>query len=151
MELHEITVPAIKRNRKRLGKGHGSGHGGTSSKGHKGAKARKSGNIPAWFEGGQMPLQRRLPKRGFKNIFRVEYRVINLERLAEVAEAELNIDQMEVLGLIPKATRKKAPVKVLAGLQEDATFTKKIHIKANAFSKAAKELIEKNGGVAEVV
>jgi large subunit ribosomal protein L15 len=150
MELHNIECPKIKRKKKRLGKGQASGQGKTAGRGHKGQKSRSGGNIPSWFEGGQMPIQRRLPKRGFKNIFRVEYRILNLSVLNNLDVDTIDIEMMEQKGLIPHAKKnEKAPVKILANLREE--FTKKINIKANAFSKAAKELIEKNGGKAEVV
>lgn len=150
MNLHNIERPAIKKGKKRLGKGHGTGTGKTAGKGHKGQKSRSGGNIPAWFEGGQMPLQRRLPKRGFKNINRIEFRVINLGRLMEVDAVDFDIAILEEMNLIPKAGKnKKSPVKILADGTEN--FDKKLNIKANAFSKAAKELIEKLGGNAEVI
>ena len=150
MELHKIQRPDVKHHKKRLGKGQGTGQGGTAGKGHKGQKSRSGGNIPAWFEGGQMPIQRRLPKRGFKNRFRVEYRIVNLNRLENVEDSELNIKKMEKLGLIRSPQKNKiSPVKILSN--GGLTFTRKINIQANAFSKAAKELIEKNGGKAEVV
>jgi len=150
MELHKIQRPDVKHHKKRLGKGQGTGQGGTAGKGHKGQKSRSGGNIPAWFEGGQMPIQRRLPKRGFKNRFRVEYRIVNLNRLENVVDSELNIKKMEKLGLIRSPQKNKiSPVKILSN--GGLTFTRKINIQANAFSKAAKELIEKNGGKAEVV
>ncbi len=150
MFLHELKRPYKKRNKKRLGKGHGTGQGKTAGHGHKGQKSRSGGNIPAWFEGGQMPIQRRLPKRGFKNIFRIEYRVVNLSSILKFDEDTMDIKKMEALGLIRKPRKnEKAPVKILANVFDD--FTKNITIQANAFSKAAKKLIEKNGGKAEVV
>lgn len=150
MLLHELKRPANRKNKKRLGKGEGSGHGGTAGRGHKGQKSRSGGNIPAWFEGGQMPLQRRLPKRGFKNPFRTESRIINLAVLEKCEDVEFDIEKLENLNLIRKLRRNEsAPVKVLA--DGKAEFSKKITIRANAFSKAAKEIIEKNGGKAEVI
>jgi large subunit ribosomal protein L15 len=150
MELHNIERPNIKKGRKRLGKGHGSGWGKTAGRGHKGQKSRSGGNIPAWFEGGQMPLQRRLPKRGFKNIFRKQYRIVNLEKLQMLEDVEFDIQKLEELNLIRKAkANEDAPVKILAGGSEE--FNKKISVKANAFSKTAKEMIEKSGGTAEVI
>ena len=150
MELHEIKRPQIKKHKKRLGKGQGTGQGGTAGKGHKGQKARSGGNIPAWFEGGQMPLQRRVPKRGFTNIFKKKFRIVNLARLQKYDFDEFDIEKLEELNLIrkPKA-REEAPVKILAKGAED--FHKAIKIKANAFSKTAKEIIEKNGGSVEVI
>lgn len=150
MELHNIQRPAIKKHKKRLGKGQGSGFGKQAGKGMKGQKSRSGASIPAWFEGGQMPLQRRLPKRGFTNIFKNESRLVNLDVLAELDLNEVNIEILEELNLIRKARKnEKAPVKILARGSEE--FTKKMTVKANAFSKAAKEMIEKNGGTAEVI
>ncbi len=150
LTLNNLGKPAGRKNRKRLGKGQGSGWGTQAGRGHKGKKARSGGNVPAYFEGGQMPIHRRLPKRGFRSIFRVENRTLNLSALQGLEEKEYDIAKFEELGLIPtKGKKSKAPVKVLAGSFED--FTKAVHVKANAFSKSAKELIEKNGGTAEVV
>lgn len=150
MNLHEMRRPKIKKNKKRLGKGHGSGWGGTSGKGHKGQKSRSGGNIPAWFEGGQMPLQRRLPKRGFNSRNKQDYRIVNLYTLQKTDKTEFDISLLEELHLIRKAqANEKAPVKILATGFE--VFDKKISIKANAFSQKAKEVIESKGGKAEVV
>ena len=150
MLLHEIKRPDIKKNKKRLGKGHGSGTGKTSGHGHKGQKSRSGGSIPAWFEGGQMPLQRRLPKRGFHNPFRKESRIVNLHILQSIDDTEFDIEKLEKLDLIRKLRKnEKSPVKILADKKEE--FNKKITIKPNAFSKAAKETIEKFGGKAEVI
>ncbi|MCF7794053.1 MAG: 50S ribosomal protein L15 [Candidatus Cloacimonetes bacterium] len=150
MELHNIERPNVKKNKKRLGKGHGSGTGKTAGRGHKGQKSRSGGSIPAWFEGGQMPLQRRLPKRGFKNIFKKQFRLVNLETLQKIDEAEFDIEKLENLNLIRKAKAGEvAPVKILANGGEE--FDKKIVVRANAFSEKAKELIEKSGGTAEVI
>ena len=150
MKLHNIECPSIKRNKKRLGKGHGTGQGKTAGRGHKGQKSRSGGNIPAWFEGGQMPYQRRVPKRGFTNIFKLKTRVINLGDLQDISETDFDIAKFEEMNLIRKARAKeKAPVKILANNTEN--FDKKVTIKANAFSKTAKEIIEKLGGKAEVI
>jgi len=150
MYLHKIERPKINKNKKRLGKGHGTGQGKTSGKGHKGQKSRSGGNIPAWFEGGQMPLQRRLPKRGFTNIFKKKYRIVNLGKLVNFEETEFDIVKLEKLNLVRKLkANEKAPVKVLA--KDIDGFEKKLIIKANAFSKTAKEIIEKFGGKAEVI
>ncbi|NQV17855.1 MAG: 50S ribosomal protein L15 [Armatimonadetes bacterium] len=150
MKLHNIEHPKTKRYKKRLGKGHGTGFGKTSGKGHKGQKSRSGGNIPAWFEGGQMPLQRRLPKRGFTNIFKKQFRIVNLDKLQNLDGSIFDIKKLEKLNLIRKArANEKAPVKILAKNTEN--FNKKITVKANAFSKTAKEIIEKFGGVAEVI
>ena len=150
MKLHNIEHPKTKRYKKRLGKGHGTGFGKTSGKGQKGQKSRSGGNIPAWFEGGQMPLQRRLPKRGFTNIFKKQFRIVNLDKLQSIEESVFDIKKFEKLNLIRKArANEKSPVKILAKNTEN--FNKKITVKANAFSKTAKEIIEKFGGVAEVI
>ena len=150
MLLHSIKRPTIKKGKKRLGKGEGSGTGKQAGKGHKGQKARAGGKIPDWFEGGQMPIQRRLPKRGFKNFNRQEFRIVNLNNLAVIEEAEIDVELMETKGLIKKCSSKRyVPVKVLANL--DTEFSKKITIKANAFSQKAIEIIEANGGKAEVM
>jgi large subunit ribosomal protein L15 len=150
MKLHNIERPQNIKNKKRLGKGEGSGFGKQAGKGHKGQKSRSGGNIPAWFEGGQMPLQRRVPKRGFTNIFRKEFRIVNLKALQRQEGTSFDIAKLEELNLIRKARAKeKAPVKILADGAEE--FNKKVNIKANAFSKAAKEIIEKAGGKVEVV
>ena len=150
MKLHNIEHPKTKKYKKRLGKGHGTGFGKTSGKGHKGQKSRSGGNIPAWFEGGQMPLQRRLPKRGFTNIFKKQFRIVNLDKLQNLDGSIFDIKKLEKLNLIRKArANEKAPVKILA--KNTDNFNKKITVKANAFSKTAKEIIEKFGGVAEVI
>ncbi|MCF7912859.1 MAG: 50S ribosomal protein L15 [Candidatus Cloacimonetes bacterium] len=150
MLLHEIKRPDIKKNKKRLGKGHGTGTGKTSGHGHKGQKSRSGGSIPAWFEGGQMPLQRRLPKRGFTNPFRKEYRIVNLHVLQSIDGTEFDIEKLEKLDLIRKLRKNEnSPVKILADRKEE--FNKTITIKANAFSNTAKETIEKFGGKAEVI
>lgn len=150
LTLSNLKRPAEYKRKKRLGKGQGSGSGHQAGRGHKGQKSRAGGNIPAWFEGGQMPIQRRLPKRGFKNIFKVEYRIINLNRLQDIDETEWDVEKFEAQGLVvSKGKKAKSPVKILAGSADD--FTKAIHIKANAFSVKAVEVIEKNGGKAEVI
>lgn len=150
MVLHSIKRPSIKKGKRRLGKGEGSGLGKQSGKGHKGQKSRSGGKVPLWFEGGQMPIQRRLPKRGFNNINRQEYRIVNLERIAALEVEEIDVAFLETNGIIKKCSSKRyVPVKVLAKL--DSEFSKKITIKANAFSKKAKELIEASGGKAEVM
>ncbi|MCD4796625.1 MAG: 50S ribosomal protein L15 [Candidatus Cloacimonetes bacterium] len=150
MELHNIERPKIQKNKKRLGKGHGSGTGKTAGKGHKGQKSRSGGSIPAWFEGGQMPLQRRVPKRGFTNIFKLKFRVVNLNKLQDIDGINFDIPKFEKLNLIrKKKANEKAPVKILA--KGGDNFNKKVNIKANYFSKTAQELIEKMGGKAEVI
>jgi len=124
---------------KRRGKGSATGLGGTAGKGHKGKKARAGGKIPAWFEGGQMPIQRRLPKRGFKNPGRVEYQVVAVGRLSEAA-AGSTVDRawLEQAGII----RRKGPVKLLAGGDIKVALT----VKVDAASAAARQAIEAAGG-----
>ena len=130
------------RNNKRLGRGQGSGTGGTAGKGHKGAKSRSGNTKKRGFEGGQMPLQRRLPKFGFTNINRVEYKAINLGRIQELAEnnniTEINVETLVAFGLISKNDL----VKVLAKGEIKA----KVNVLAHAFSQKALEAIEAVGG-----
>lgn len=134
-----------KRPRKRVGRGPGSGNGKTAGRGHKGKGARSGGNTPPGYEGGQMPLQRRLPKRGFRSRFRREFAVVNLGQLAESFEPQAVVD---VESLVHKGlVRRGRPVKVLADGALDKPFT----VKAHAFSDAAKERIAKAGGRAEVI
>ena len=134
--------------RKRVGRGMGSGMGKTSTRGHKGQGSRSGSSLMRGFEGGQMPLHRRLPKRGFTNIFRVEYTVINLTRIAAVAAekdvTEIGIDDYKKLGL---ASNKKALIKILG----TGDLTSGITITAHKFSKSAQEKIEKAGGKAITV
>lgn len=130
-------------SRRRIGRGPGSGLGGTSTRGHKGAKARSGYKKKIGFEGGQMPLQRRLPKFGFKNINRVEYQPINLSSLQKLAEANITtigIEEMIAAGLAKKGQL----VKVLS----NGELTAKIDVTANAFSKSAEAAIQAVGGTA---
>ena len=133
--------------RKRVGRGMGSGMGKTSTRGHKGQGSRTGTSLMRGFEGGQMPLHRRLPKRGFTNIFRTEYTVVNLDRIAEHIEGlsitEIALDHYKKLGL---ASSKKALIKVLGS----GELTTAITIHAHKFSKSAIEKIEKAGGKAVV-
>ena len=131
------------KTRKRRGKGSATGLGGTAGKGHKGHKARSGGSIPARFEGGQMPIQRRLPKRGFKNAGRVEYQVFNTGQLATVA-ANTVVDRawLKQQGLV----RRKGPVKLLA----QGEITVALTVKVDAASAAAVRAIEAAGGRLEV-
>ncbi len=136
------TTPA-----KRLGRGIGSGLGKTSGKGHKGQWARSGGGVRPGFEGGQMPLIRRVPKRGFNNHFRKVYSIVNLSILENFeAGAVVDIDALNAKGLI-KIVKDSAGLKVLGNGQ----LSKAITVKANAFSAAAKEAIEKAGGTAEQI
>jgi large subunit ribosomal protein L15 len=143
MKLHTLKpAEGSVKNRKRVGRGPGSGKGGTSTRGHKGAKSRSGYSKKFGFEGGQMPLQRRVPKFGFKNPNRVEYKAVNLSDLQSLIEKvgleEITVDVMIQNGLVGK----KDLVKVLA----NGEITSKANITANKFSATAKEAIEKVGG-----
>ncbi len=145
MKLNNLKPAAgSTHSRRRLGRGPGSGLGGTSTRGHKGAKARSGYKRKIGFEGGQMPLQRRLPKFGFKNINRVEYQVVNLSSIQKLAESKslekITIEDMVVAGLVSP----KGLVKVLG----NGTLTAKVEVVANAFSKTAEEAIQNAGGIA---
>jgi large subunit ribosomal protein L15 len=146
MKLNELSPSkGARKNRKRVGRGHGSGHGGTSTRGHKGQKSRAGGSIPAWFEGGQLPLTRRLPIRGFQNPTRKEYEVINLRDLERSGlEGEVTVAVLRAAGVV---TRSKKPVKVL-GMGE---VTRSLDLKVNAVSAKAREKIEAAGGTIELV
>ena len=142
MELHNLKPAAgAVKNNKRIGRGTGSGRGGTSTRGHKGAQSRSGYSRKAGFEGGQMPLQRRLPKFGFKNINRVEYTGINLDVIQKLAEKNISeFDQALFIknGLASKNDR----IKILGR----GVINKPVNIKAHAFSATAKDAIEKAGG-----
>jgi len=146
MKLHELkSNEGSRTKRKRLGRGMASGHGKTSGKGHKGQNARTGGGTRLGFEGGQTPLFQRLPKRGFTNINRKEYAVVNLETLNRFDEntevtPELLIEECVV-------SNEKSGIKVLA----NGTLDKKLNVKAHKFSNAAVEAIEAAGGKAEVI
>ena len=143
MELHDLK-PAVGSNKKksRIGRGPGSGKGGTSTRGHKGAKSRSGYKEKVGFEGGQMPLQRRVPKGGFKNINRVEYKAINVAVLEALAEKN-NLEKITVADLIQAGmVRKNQLVKILGQGQ----LNHKIEVEAHAFSKKAEEIITAAGG-----
>ena len=146
MKMHELA-PALgsTKEAKRIGRGHGSGNGKTAGKGHKGQKARAGHGMRAGFEGGQMPLQRRVPKRGFNNIFAEEWLAINVSAL-EVFEDGSVVDATALAskGIIKKAN---LPVKVLG----NGKLTKKLEVKLNAYSASAAEKITAAGGKAEVI
>jgi len=146
MELNELR-PALgsTKNRKRIGRGTGSGHGKTATKGHKGQKARSGGSVKAGFEGGQMPLQRRLPKRGFTPLSRKEYAVVNLGQL-DAFESGSVVD-LEALCRAGFVGRVLDGVKILA----TGELTKSLTVKAHKFSAAAKEKIVAAGGTAEEI
>jgi large subunit ribosomal protein L15 len=145
MKLEDIKPAAGSRKRdKRVGRGIGSGHGKTSCKGHKGQKARSGGSVGPAFEGGQMPLQRRLPKRGFKNLFKVEYAIINLRDLNKIEGLDIiSFDVLRDKGIIKNL---KDGLKVLGG----GEIQRPITVKADAFSASALTKIAAAGGKAEV-
>jgi len=135
------------KKRKRIGRGQGSGHGGTSTRGHKGAQSRSGYSRTRGFEGGQMPLQRVVPKFGFNNINRVEYKAINLSTLQSLAEGN-NLSVVDVTVLVDAGLASKNDrIKILG----NGALTLKLDVKAHAFSKSAKEAIEKLEGTAEIV
>jgi large subunit ribosomal protein L15 len=141
------TIRAPKRSsekRKRVGRGMGSGMGKTSARGHKGQRSRSGSRMMRGFEGGQMPLHRRMPKRGFTNIFRVEYAIVNLERLAELGLKEVTPEALHKAGVIKRASDR---VKVLGEGVLKAALT----VKAHKFSKTAQDKITKAGGKFEVI
>lgn len=148
MKLNNLTpAPGSNGRVKRVGRGEGSGHGGTSTRGHKGAQARSGYSRKIGFEGGQMPIQRRLPKFGFNNPNRVEYKPVNVESLQAIAEAnnitEITIEVLREAGIISK----NQLVKILG----NGDITAKLDVQANAFSKSAIEKIEKAGGKVTVI
>ena len=148
MDLSNIQpAPGSVKRSTRIGRGPGSGKGGTSTRGHKGAKSRSGYSHKIGFEGGQMPLQRRLPKFGFKNINRVEYKAINLDTLAQLAESrklqKIGIEELREAGFV----RRSQLVKILAGGSINTALT----VEANAFSEAAKAAIEAAGGTANKI
>ncbi|GAK59019.1 50S ribosomal protein L15 [Candidatus Vecturithrix granuli] len=147
MKLHELTyAEGAKTQRKRVGRGPGSGLGKTSGKGHKGQKARSGSGIHLWFEGGQMPLQRRLPKRGFTSVFKKEYEIINLKTLEQRFESgtEITLDLLRETRLV---RRDVSLVKILG----QGDLSKSFHIHAHAFSKSAMEKIQAVGGECTIV
>jgi large subunit ribosomal protein L15 len=147
MALNNLRPPRGARHaKKRVGRGPGSGHGKTASRGSKGAKSRSGFRFKRGFEGGQMPLHRRVPKRGFHNPFRVEYAVVNLDVLAEVFDAGSSVtpELLRQRGLVREAT---APVKVLGR----GEIGKQLTVRAHKFSESAAKKIAAAGGVAEVI
>jgi large subunit ribosomal protein L15 len=146
MKLHELKpAEGSRHERKRLGRGIGSGQGKTAGKGHKGQNARSGGGVRIGFEGGQTPLYRRLPKRGFTNISRKEYAVVNLDALNRFEEGtEVTPELLIETGVV---SNEKAGIKILA----KGNVEKKLTVKAHKFSSAAKEAIEAAGGNTEVI
>jgi large subunit ribosomal protein L15 len=139
-----------RKNRKRIGRGEGSGRGGTATKGMNGQLSRSGASKKAWFEGGQMPLQRRVPKFGFTNIFKVPYQVVNVNALQRVADEKklsddvLNAEVLKNIGLVSSSTK---PIKILGKGELKA----KVNLEVNAFSKTAKEKVEAAGGSIKTV
>lgn len=146
MKLHELApAPGAKRVGKRIGRGLGSGLGKTAGKGHKGQKARSGGGVRPGFEGGQMPIQRRMPKRGFKNIFRQEYAIVNLETLNKLpGDSVITPELLKQTGLVKDM---KAGLKVLGS----GELEKAVTVRAHKFSQSAIEKITAVGGKAEVI
>ena len=144
MNLSNLRAPKkANSNKKRVGRGMGSGMGKTSTRGHKGQRSRSGSRMMRGFEGGQMPLHRRLPKRGFTNIFKTEYTILNIERIAGLGASDVTLDMLVKAGL----ARNGDLVKVLG----DGELKKKVNVQAHKFSKSAQEKITKAGGKAEVI
>jgi large subunit ribosomal protein L15 len=145
MKLCELrAVPGSRKNRKRVGRGIGSGSGKTSGRGQKGQKSRSGGNPHPWFEGGQMPLYRRLPKRGFTNIFRKEYEVVNISKLAAMGMKDpITPEVMKEKGMIHKTNL----VKILG----NGELSEAVTVHAQKFSRSAIDKIEKSGGKAVTI
>jgi large subunit ribosomal protein L15 len=137
-------APGSKKKRKRLGRGDASGYGGTSGRGHKGYKARSGSKRRAWFEGGQMPIYRRLPKKGFTNIFKEEYQIVNLDLISEFQLDEVDTDILYEKGIIKSLSK---PIKILGRgeIKEPITVT------VDAISKSAREKIESAGGKVNII
>jgi len=144
MNLSTIRAPRkASEKKKRVGRGMGSGMGKTSTRGHKGQRSRSGSRLLRGFEGGQMPLHRRLPKRGFTNIFREEYAVVNLDRLEALGETEITPEVLKKAGVV----HTKKPIKVLGNGELKTALT----VRAHKFSKTAQEKITKAGGKFEVL
>jgi len=145
MNLSTIRAPRkANENKKRVGRGMGSGMGKTSTRGHKGQRSRSGARLMRGFEGGQMPLHRRLPKRGFTNIFKIEYALVNLSDLALLGESTITPEVLIKSGLVRK---KAAPIKVLG----DGELKTAVTVHAHKFSKSAQEKIVKAGGKVELL
>jgi len=146
MKIHELApVKSSRKNKKRVGRGPGSGHGKTSCRGHKGQKSRSGGNIPPGFEGGQMPLHRRLPKRGFRNIFKEEYSIININDLNRFPEnSEVDVERLKSEGLV----KQKAELVKLLG---DGELEKPVIVKVHKVSESAIKKVEEKGGRVEII
>ena len=146
MKIHELSpVAGSRKKRKRIGRGQGSGHGGTACRGHKGQKSRSGAGLRPGFEGGQMPLQRRLPKRGFTNIFKKQYNILNVKDLNRFEpNANLDTEALKEAGLVKKT---KDGVKILG----EGDISRPLIVKVNKVSKTAKEKIEAAGGKVEII
>lgn len=145
MKLSDLApYPGSRKKRKRVGRGPGSGHGKTSCRGHKGQKARSGGGVKPGFEGGQMPLQRRLPKRGFTNIFQKEYVIVNVGTLEKLSETDITPELLVDEGIVKNV---RDGIKILG----QGELTKALNIKAHAFSASAKEKITKAQGSVEII
>jgi len=146
MRLNSLSpAPGARKNAKRVGRGIGSGNGKTAGRGHKGQKSRSGGKVKPGFEGGQMPLQRRVPKRGFTNIFRTEYQIVNIKNLNQFpADSEVNLETLRSAGLIKK---KRVPVKLLGHGELDRPLKIAVH----KCTKSAKERVEKAGGQVQII
>ena len=140
MKLNSLKpIKGSVKNKKRVGRGHGSGAGKSAGRGNKGAGQRSGFKRRPWFEGGQMSLARRLPKRGFTNIFKSEYQIVNISSLNKIETELITVENLKEKGLIKSTS---LPVKILG----DGDIDKKVIVEANAFSKSAKKKIEKSGG-----
>jgi large subunit ribosomal protein L15 len=145
MNLSNLRAPRkANENKKRVGRGMGSGMGKTSTRGHKGQGSRSGSSLMRGFEGGQMPLHRRLPKRGFTNIFKTEYEVVNVDRLAGIEESDITPEVLRKVGIV---SSKNTKVKVLG----HGDLSKAVTVHAHKFSKSAQEKIEKAGGKVNVL
>ncbi len=144
MNLSQIRRPKkASEKRKRVGRGMGSGMGKTATRGHKGQRSRSGSRMIRGFEGGQMPLHRRLPKRGFTNIFRKRFNIVNLETLNRLGETTITLEVLQRTGVV----RTRHPVKILG----DGELSKAVTVQAHKFSKAAEEKITRAGGKCEVL
>ncbi len=146
MKIHELTpAEGSRKKRKRVGRGQGSGHGGTACRGHKGQRSRSGGGPRPGFEGGQMPVHRRLPKRGFTNIFKKQYSIINIKDLSRFeANANLDAKAFKEAGLVKK---RRDSIKILG----KGDISQPLFVKVHSISKTAKEKIEAVGGKVEII
>ncbi len=146
LTLNKLSpAPGANRKPKRVGRGMGGGHGKTATRGYNGQKSRSGASIRPGFEGGQMPLHRRLPKRGFRNLFRKEYAVVNIERLAQFeAGSQVDPDAFQAEGIVKDL---KDGIKILG----TGELKQALHVRAHKFSKSASEKIQKAGGTVEII